>query len=202
MKTDTSRVRERTQALEFQATDNERHKTMANNIGTLIAASCSFGISYAERLLRDVAAADFARFARPGGQTVESNHPAFIFGHLSLYGPRIIGDLGGDLTAVRSPDSFQCLFSKSAKCQDDPGGTIYPNMDTVVDKFLSNYRAAEEMLRGTDDATFLQENLAGGRLTELFPTIGAMHAFYVSGHFMGHLGQMSAWRRMMGMEAA
>lgn len=175
---------------------------MANNIGNMIAASCSLGIVYAERMLTDVAAADFARFAQPGGQLVISNHPAFIYGHLSLYGARIVKDLGGDLAAVRPPDSFDCLFSKDATCQDDPDGTIYPNMNVVIDKFNASYRAAEAILRATDDARFLQSNPIEGRLSELFPTIGAVHAFYVSGHFMGHLGQMSAWRRMMGMGAA
>ncbi len=172
------------------------------NIGTMIAASCSLGISYAERLLRDVAVADFARFARPGGQTVESNHPAFTFGHLSLYGVRIVEDLSGDVTNIRPPESFQCIFSKSATCQDDPDRTIYPNMDTVVAKFFSSYRAAEQILRDTDDGAFLQPNPMEGRLAELFPTLGAMHAFYASGHFMVHLGQVSAWRRMMGLGTA
>ncbi len=175
---------------------------MAYNIGKLIAASCSLGIVYAERMLTDVAAADFARFAQPGGQLVISNHPAFIFGHLSLYSSRIVELLGGDLAAIRPPDSFHCLFSKDAVCQDDPDGTIYPHMDAVVDRFFAGYRAAEAILHDTDDATFLRTNPTEGRLSELFPTIGAMHAFYVSGHFMGHLGQMSAWRRMMGMSAA
>ena len=175
---------------------------MANNIGDMIAASCSLGVMYAERLLTDVSATDFARFARPGGQVVTSNHPAFILGHLSLYGPRIIEQLGGDASAVCLPEDFASLFAKGATCQDDPDGTIYPAMDMIVERFFRGFRAAQETLRSTDDATFMEENPEGGRLRELFPTTGAMHAFYVSGHMMFHLGQMSAWRRMMGMDAA
>ena len=172
---------------------------MAHNIGNMIAASCSLGITYADRLLTEVTAAQFARFAQPGGQVVTSNHPAFIFGHLSLYPGKIFDQLGGKATAVSPPESFQCLFSKEATCQDDPDATMYPAMDVIVDKFYAGYRAAVEILSDTDDATFLQVNPVEGPLRELFPTIGAMHAFYVSGHMMTHLGQMSVWRRMMGM---
>ena len=45
-------------------------------------------------------------------------------------------------------------------------------------------------------------NPSGGRMTELFPTLGSMHAFYTGGHIMMHLGQISAWRRMQGLGAA
>jgi len=175
---------------------------MANSIGNMIAASCSFGLMYAERLLKDIAVEDFARFARPGGEVVNSNHPAFVFGHLSLYGPRIVENLGGDVSAVAAPESYPGLFSKDATCQDDPQGSIYPPRDAILDQFFTGYRAAESMLRETEDAKFVAENPVEGRLRELFPTTGAMHAFYVSGHFMSHLGQVSAWRRMMGLAAA
>jgi hypothetical protein len=39
-------------------------------------------------------------------------------------------------------------------------------------------------------------------MTELFPTIGSMQAFYVGGHMTFHLGQVSAWRRMQGLGPA
>jgi hypothetical protein len=36
----------------------------------------------------------------------------------------------------------------------------------------------------------------------LFPTVGAMLAFYMDGHVLMHMGQVSAWRRMQGMPPA
>ena len=160
------------------------------------------GILYAERLLTDIPVAEFARFARPGGQVVTSNHPAFTLGHLCLYSSRIVKNLDGDQTAAGVPDSYQCLFSKAATCQDDFDGTIYPAMDVLVDKFYAGHRAAVDILQATPDETFHQVNPEEGRLRELFPTMGAMHTFYVGGHMMTHLGQMSAWRRMIGLGAA
>jgi hypothetical protein len=67
---------------------------MPRSIGNIIADSLQLSVGYAERLLQGVSAAEFARFARVGGVVVESNHPAFIYGHLSLYAPRVLWQIG------------------------------------------------------------------------------------------------------------
>ncbi len=175
---------------------------MTENIGKIIAASCSLGMVYTQRLLKDVSSAQFARLASPGGQTVFSNHPAFVLGHLSLYPSRIVEQLEEDASAIQPPERFYCLFSKDATCQDDPDGTIYPTMDAVVDRYYTGYQTAIELLRRSPDDKFLRPNPAEGPLSETFPTLGAMQAFYAGGHLMAHLGQLSAWRRMMGLAAA
>lgn len=133
---------------------------------------------------------------------IESNHGAFIYGHLSLYGPRVVEQLGADTSTITIPDGFQTLFSKDAQCQDDPQGTIYPPMEVITQFFFSGYRAAVETLRATTDETLNRPHPTGGRMAELFPTMGSMHNFYCGGHFMLHIGQMSAWRRMMGLGPA
>jgi hypothetical protein len=173
---------------------------MDRSLGNIIADSLDLCLGYTERLLKDIPASQFARFAAPGGQSIDSNHPAFVLGHLALYAPRILGDLGQPVPAV--PDAFQSVFSKDAKCADDPAGTIYPSMDAVVECYFSGYRAASAALRATPDDAFRTPNPNPGRLSELFPTLGSMHAFYCGGHMMMHLGQLSAWRRMAGMGAA
>lgn len=175
---------------------------MTESIGSMIAASCGLGMKYAERLLKDVPASEFARLARPGGECVASNHGAFVLGHLSLYAPRIVEQLGGDVESVRPPEAFTALFAKDAVCRDDPNGTIYPAKEIVTDAFFRGYQAASEALRAAADDQFLEPNPASGPLKDLFPTKGAMHAFYVGGHVMLHLGQMSAWRRMIGLGPA
>jgi hypothetical protein len=40
------------------------------------------------------------------------------------------------------------------------------------------------------------------RSREMFPTLGAVVAFYLGGHVMNHLGQLSAWRRCLGLPPA
>ncbi len=175
---------------------------MSRSTGNCIADSLQLSLEYAERLLKDIPAESFGRFATVGGEVVNSNHPAFILGHLSLYPIRIVEQLGHDPAEAAFPQSYEGLFSPSAKCQDDPDGTLYPSMEELKEHFFKNYRAALEKLQSADDEIFLKENPSEGRLKELFPSIGSMHAFYVGGHVMVHLGQLSAWRRMQGMEPA
>ncbi len=173
---------------------------MNRSLGNIIADSLDLCLGYGERLLKDVSAEQFARLAAPSGTPVESNHPAFIYGHLAIYAPRILRDLG--LEAAALPEGFEAVFSQSATCQDDSDGSIYPEMAEVIRVFQEGYRAASAALRAADDSAFDQPNPNPGRLSELFPSLGSMHAFYCGGHMMMHLGQMSAWRRMAGLGAA
>ena len=167
----------------------------------MIAASADLGLVYAERMLTDIQAEQFARFANVDGQVIQSNHPAFIFGHLSLYSSRVVAQLGGDATEYEPSEAYVKVFSKDAKCEDDPDGTIYPPMDEVVSFCLAGYRAASEALKAADDSLFHAEN-PNEVMRPRFPTLGAMLGFYVGGHFMVHMGQLSAWRRMCGMGPA
>ena len=175
---------------------------MTSHLGTIIAAGGELGVGYAEKLLKGISAAQFARYATPGQQIIESNHPAFIIGHLGLYGFRIAEELGGPPAADLIPESYAGLFSKTATCQDDPEGSIYPAASEITEAFFSGYRAALEALRVADDETFARENPAAGPIKERFPTLGGMHAFLMGGHIMMHLGQLSAYRRMIGLGSA
>ena len=172
---------------------------MPQTFGQTIADSLTVTLGYSERLLKDVSADQFARFASNADGPVNSNHPAFVYGHLSLYAPRIIADLGGDAPAI--PDGFEAVFSPDAQCQDDPDGTIYPSKDAVMEFYFKGYRAALEALPQAPDETLQLPNPNTG-MAERFPTMASMHNFYVGGHVMIHMGQLSAWRRMMGLGAA
>jgi len=173
---------------------------MTRSLGNVIADSLQVSLSYGERLLKDVPAERFARFAAPGGVAVASNHPAFVYGHLSLYTPKILVQIGHP--APPQPEQFEVRFSKDATCVDDEDGDLYPNRDLIVDFFLEGHRMVMAALRSTPDDVFQRPNPAKGRMLDLFPTIGSVQAFYCGGHMMMHLGQVSAWRRMEGLGAA
>lgn len=173
---------------------------MTRSLGNVIADSLAVSFAYGERLLKDVSAARFARFAAPGGVVVESNHPAFIYGHLALYAPKVLLQIGHP--APRVPAEFEVAFSKDATCRDDVDGDFYPAMEEVLAVFREGYRMVTGGLRSAPAEVFERPNPAEGRMLELFPTIGSVQAFYCGGHMMMHLGQMSAWRRMEGLAAA
>ncbi|MFM8378408.1 MAG: DinB family protein [Planctomycetia bacterium] len=173
---------------------------MPRSLGNVIADSLQLSLNYADRLLKGIPADRFPRFAVVGGQTVESNHPAFVYGHLSLYAPKILHQIGSPAPPV--PEHFEIRFSKDAKCIDDRDLDLYPPMDEVVAFFLEGHRMVTGALRSTPDEVFQRPNPAEGRMKELFPTIGSVQTFYCGGHMMMHLGQVSAWRRMEGLGAA
>ncbi len=175
--------------------------TMTRSLGNTVADSLDLCLGYTDRLMTGITSEQFARFANAGGQVIESNHPAFILGHLSLYAPRVIEQVGRDDLAVAIPEKFDEVFSKDAKCVDDPDGSIYPGMDAVTEFYKAGYKNASIALREVDDAVLQQPN-PNEPMASKFPTIGSMHAFYVGGHMMMHLGQLSAWRRVAGLGSA
>ena len=171
-------------------------------IGPVIAASGSLGLMYAERLLPGVTAENFARFARPGGVEIRSNHPAFVFGHLSLYPTRVMAALDLPTGRTQPPANYEALFKNGVECRDDPEGTIYPAMAEVTAFYFEAYRTAVNAVATAADHLLTRPNPAEGRMRELFPTLGAAVNFYLGGHVQVHLGQISAWRRMMGLPTA
>jgi hypothetical protein len=173
-----------------------------NRIGSIIAPGAKLGLAYAERLLADVTDANYARFARPGGIVVKSNHAAFILGHLSLYPVRATQYLHLPAGATAFPPNYEPLFKFGTECQDDPAGAIYPPLAELKTQFFESYQAAIAAIESAPDEAFAGPNPAEGRLRELFPTIGPALNFYMIGHVQVHLGQFSAWRRAMGLPPA
>ena len=90
---------------------------MQRTTGNIIADSLESAVSYANRLMQDIPHIEAARFARPGGQIVSSNHPCFIFGHLSLYPPKVLSQL--KQSSLPIPTGFEKTFDKTATCRDD-----------------------------------------------------------------------------------
>jgi hypothetical protein len=171
-------------------------------IGQLLAAAGNLGQLYAKRLLAGVTPENYARLARPGGELVNSNHAAFVLGHLDLYPAKIFERLGRPSGATACPPSYPALFAAGAECRDDPAGTLYPPLDELTTRFFDGYAAALIAVGEADDASLLAPNSGDGGPPKLFLTIGSMLGFYLSGHVMSHLGQLSAWRRCLGLPPA
>ncbi len=171
-------------------------------IGGIIADAASVGIRNANKLAAGIPAARFARFAAPGGREVNSNHPAFAFGHLCLYPVKVKQLLGQGTADVAPAATYEALFSKEAACLDDVAGTIYPASDEIMAFFNSSYQAAMQTLRDAEDAQLTAANPLDTPMKQLCPTLGALLNFYMTGHVTTHLGQISAWRRMEGMPPA
>lgn len=171
-------------------------------IGSMIADAGSVGLRYAKRLLEAVPDERFGRMSAPGGKLVTSNHPSFTVGHLTLYPMKVLELLGMDKSSAEPPASYQSLFSKDNTCIDDVDGKLYPGKKELLEVFQRTYDSALTALRNADDSALLAPNPVDTPLRSICPTLGSMLAFYVTGHVMSHLGQVSTWRRMEGLPPA
>lgn len=154
---------------------------------------------YAEKLLTGVTAGQFAR--QPVGKDglINTNHPAFIFGHMSVYAGNICELAGIGDSGIVNPDGFEELFSAGSECRDDPDGSIYPAMEKITGHFFDGHRKTFAQLAELSDEQLAAPHGQEGEFFQAFPSRAAIVAFLVGPHPFTHLGQMSVWRRCMGL---
>jgi hypothetical protein len=154
-----------------------------------MSAGLRLGIAYAQKLLKDVPGNLFAHMPHP-----MMNHPAFCIGHLSLYGNRVLDLIGRPELVVERP-AFMELFKYGTPCVEQDGR--YPPKDEIIEHYLERYTTVLDVLPATSDAIFACD--AAEEVRSRFPTVGAQVNFLVNNHHMTHLGQVSAWRRAVGL---
>jgi hypothetical protein len=159
-------------------------------------------LGYAERLLKDIPPELSARKPVVNGKMIECNHPVFLFGHLSLY-PQLVSELlelpkDG---AVKVPESYPGLFQIGSPCLDDLSGTIYPPLAEVSERFFSGMNAILERVPSVSQEK-MDMILENPSRRERFGTYGAFITYVLLAHPQTHLGQLSSWRRCVGLGAA
>lgn len=172
------------------------------SIATAIIPAANLTMNYAEGMLKDVRAESFARKPNLGGKIIDTNHPAWVYGHLSIYANKVCQLTGIDPGPTVNPAGWEELFKNGTPSTDDPTGKIFPSMEAITRHYFAAYRHVIAKLPEIDDATLAKPNPMGGRMTELMPTIGAAVNFLMSGHQMSHFGQISTWRRCVGLGSA
>jgi len=163
----------------------------ANVTTTAILDGMNIAVRYAEMLVQDIPAEQFAHMPHPS-----MNHPAFCIGHLSLYPDKALALLGHGEKAVEKP-GYAALFEASATCEDDPDR--YPPKDEIVAHYFDRHRALGDVLPEVAESMLCRPYPGEGRPARMFRTIGSAVNFYSNGHNMMHLGQISAWRRAVGL---
>jgi len=150
----------------------------------------AFLLDYARKLADGIADAHLADQPAPG-----LNHPAWILGHLSI-GTDIARQLLGKPTAC--PESWPELFGPGSTPR--PDRSVYPSKEELLGALA---RGHEAVARASAEVS--PESLAGRHtvdlafLKESIPTVGDLLAHLMTTHEATHLGQLSAWRRMMGL---
>jgi len=167
-----------------------------------IASSAKRMRGYSERVTKDLTDSNFGRLPRWGmqGDVIKCNHPAWVFGHLAVYPARILNALGVKHHAD-APANFESLFKDGTPCHDDITGTIYPPMKTVMAAYFKAIDAVIEATGKLSDAD-LAKPVADENMKKHFPTNGELLIFMLNNHIALHVGQISTWRRTMGLPPA
>ena len=139
--------------------------------------------------------ADKAR-CKPEG--VDANHPVFIYGHLSIYPDMVLNAIGrNDLTDPKS-EKWHEFFMHGHACKDNCD--CYPPLDEARAFWVDRFETAINAVAEPDESVFAKQCPLEG-LREMCPTVGEMCNFMLVMHTSFHLGQMSTWRRCMGLGA-
>jgi DinB superfamily len=142
---------------------------------------------YARQLLADVPDEEFAEQPAPG-----LNHPAWTLGHLVIsadYGLKLLGQ------SPTASEGWNALFFPGTV--PDPNRAAYPSKGELLNAYENGHAAFDAAVAAADPAQMAKPNPVEG-MRPRFPTLGDLIGYLLTTHEAGHLGQLSAWRRMMG----
>ena len=156
-----------------------------------VLASFAFNLHYAGRLLGDIPAESMCEQPLPG-----MNHPTWIIGHLAD-----TCDLMADWMEVEGvcPPGWHDLFDNRSAPQADP--SVYPEPGRIYEVLELGHSRMSKALRAAPDE-ILHKPLPRESMRSRFPTVLDGVVFEMTDHEAIHLGQLSAWRRAMGMGRA
>lgn len=165
--------------------------TTAASTASIINDCLRISTNYGKMLLEDIPAEQFTHMPHP-----TMNHPAWCVGHLAIIPDFGLAMMGFD-DRLDPRESWETLFNQHSECIAD--ASLYPAKDELVTHYVERHRALGKALEDVDEAVLRRENPESGRFKEMCPTIGATINFFSGGHHMVHLGQISAWRRAVGL---
>ena len=147
-----------------------------------------FLIGYCRRLMADI----------PDERLVEQplagvNHPAWVLGHLAWTADRAVEMLGGRSV---QPAEWASPFGRGSV----PSSTraAYASKDELLRAVEEGYQQLRQRVASASPEQ-LSAPTTNPLAKETLPTLKELVAFLLSGHMGVHLGQLSMWRRMVGL---
>lgn len=144
-------------------------------------------LDYARRLLADIPQERMAYQPAPN-----MNHPAWVFSHLGIYYPAIVGIIRN--MPFEDPKGHR--FGMTSKPQAD--ASLYLPKDQLLAQFTKGHQEVEKALRDCGPAV-LETVTPLERWRATMPKVGIVLAYLLLVHESTHLGQISVWRRVQGM---
>jgi hypothetical protein len=144
---------------------------------------------YALRLVRELEPDQWLAQPVPGHTM---NHPAWILSHLNVYAPIV----SAMLRREGFEDPIEHRHGQKSKVSMDAGE--YLTGEELLAEYVRLHDEALLSLEAADDSVFGEPNPLE-RWRVVHPTVGDMLVTLMVKHESGHLGQLSAWRRAMGL---
>ncbi|MEX2213081.1 MAG: DinB family protein [Phycisphaeraceae bacterium] len=151
-------------------------------------------LDYAKKLVADLTPAQWC--AQPKTDTgLVKNHAAWIIGHLVWVADK--ATMGRCLAQPGTIDeAWNPLFG--GKSEPSADTSLYPDKAALMGLYEDAVNRIAAYLK-TCDASLLHRATPDEAFRKRFPTIGFALMHVMVGHEMLHLGQLSAWRRALGL---
>jgi DinB superfamily len=121
------------------------------------------------------------------------NHPAWILGHLAWTADRALELLG---LSVTTPPEWATLFGRGSKPSNSR--SLYASKSELLRAVEESYQRLSQTAAAASSEQ-LSVPTTNPRLKETLPTLHEMLTFLMTGHMGVHLGQLSSWRRLIGL---
>jgi hypothetical protein len=130
------------------------------------------------------------------------NHAAFILGHLAWtcdQGVNLLKESVPAATALGDSSwndaKWKELFAINAKPSLDR--KVYPSKEALLAALEDGHKRFATAMRGVNAEVMAQP--APERMRARFPDLGHLLVALLTSHEASHLGQLSAWRRALGL---
>jgi hypothetical protein len=147
-----------------------------------------FLVQYCRILVGDIADDRLAEQPLP-----DVNHPAWVLGHLAFSADRARELLGA---AAERPATWMPLFGPGSK--PSAARSDYPSGAELLRAVEQGFERLRQSAAAATPA-HLGQPMTHPRMKDALPTVQDGVAFLLTGHLGVHLGQLSAWRRMIGL---
>jgi hypothetical protein len=156
-------------------------------IGPLLG---TFGrnLDYAKRLVADLDDDRMSAQPAPG-----MNHAAWVLGHLAW-----TCDFTGQVLGL--PETLDATWTERFNNESRPAAdrALYPPKGELVATLEAAHARLDEALRAAP-SDVLTQPLPLEQYRSFFPTVGDALFYMLTSHEAVHLGQLSAWRRVLGL---
>ncbi len=147
-----------------------------------------FNLEYLRLQVQDIPSESFSQAAFPGGKP-----PVWILGHLAIANDYTLQLLG---EPAACPAEWHARFG--------PGSSAEVTDGSSAEELLAGIWRGAELVklavpRATPERLAEKHTVPMKQLMRFTPTVGDLVGHLLSTHFATHLGQLSVWRRQMGL---